>query len=329
MAWSEWIVPDLVQSPEHPAWTKHIIELQAEIAPYSSEPFDVTDWLARMTTLWSGMREGIEDSATETSRLYAPPSRATPNLQGKFHVYSLNYTDRPDTFALDTKGGGIIVTYGWLVLHWTEWPDYRATPPNLPPDARVIPGREGVYDWSRYVEFEDAPTASVRWSTPNIGSLLGDHVTSTVNAPVDGTEGRATWGDPSFGGPIGMPGVMDTRATVPSLAYPDDGFDGIETPPAPAGQDVTLRFDSSHLYDPNYNLTIPSQWDSHEFYVRGWRMDAGAAWIDLRMPRFRYWMPDRDIPLRQRQRDDGLGLSTARWRRGRSRQASNRWAGYL
>lgn len=35
-------------------------------------------------------------------------------------------------------------------------------------------------------------------------------------------------------------------------------------------------------------------------------------------------------PLRQRQRDDGLGLSGApRWRGVTSRQSSNRWAGYL
>lgn len=47
------------------------------------------------------------------------------------------------------------------------------------------------------------------------------------------------------------------------------------------------------------------------------------------LPRWRYWIPDGVKPLRQRQRDDGLGLSTGRWRRGRSRQVSNRWKGYL
>lgn len=50
--------------------------------------------------------------------------------------------------------------------------------------------------------------------------------------------------------------------------------------------------------------------------------------LRLLMPRWRYWVPG-DVPLRQRQRDDGLGLSSARWRRGRSLQASNRWKGYL
>jgi hypothetical protein len=36
------------------------------------------------------------------------------------------------------------------------------------------------------------------------------------------------------------------------------------------------------------------------------------------------------LPLRQRQRDDGLGMSgTVRWGRGSSRQLSNRWRGYV
>jgi len=51
----------------------------------------------------------------------------------------------------------------------------------------------------------------------------------------------------------------------------------------------------------------------------------------IQMPRWRYWIPGAvQPPLRQRQRDDGLGMTgTPRWRKGSSRQGSNRWRGYL
>lgn len=48
----------------------------------------------------------------------------------------------------------------------------------------------------------------------------------------------------------------------------------------------------------------------------------------FQMPRYRYWIPS-DPPLRQRQRNDGLGMSgTRRWKGGTSVQSSNRWRGY-
>lgn len=50
----------------------------------------------------------------------------------------------------------------------------------------------------------------------------------------------------------------------------------------------------------------------------------------VRHPPFLVWTLTQAIPLRQRQRDDGLALGGPRWRgRPRSRQASNRWSGYL
>lgn len=64
-------------------------------------------------------------------------------------------------------------------------------------------------------------------------------------------------------------------------------------------------------------------------FVEGSNVVALGPPFMTQMPRWRYWIPGTP-PLRQRQRDDGLGLSgTPRWRRGSSRQASNRWRGYL
>lgn len=61
---------------------------------------------------------------------------------------------------------------------------------------------------------------------------------------------------------------------------------------------------------------------SHPFF-EGWPI------VTVRPPRWRYWTP-RELPLRQRQRDDGLALRGApSWRQGSSRQASNRWRAYL
>jgi len=52
----------------------------------------------------------------------------------------------------------------------------------------------------------------------------------------------------------------------------------------------------------------------------------GSIQYRFRTPRYRVWLPDS--PLRQVQRDDGLGRSVARGRGGTSVQASLRQRGY-
>jgi hypothetical protein len=55
----------------------------------------------------------------------------------------------------------------------------------------------------------------------------------------------------------------------------------------------------------------------------------GSPSFRYQMPRWRYWIP-RDLPLRQKQRNDGLALRGApSWRNKQSRQATNAWRSYL
>lgn len=55
----------------------------------------------------------------------------------------------------------------------------------------------------------------------------------------------------------------------------------------------------------------------------------GSPSFRYQMPRWRYWIP-RELPLRQKQRKDGLALRGApAWRNQQSRQATNAWRSHL
>lgn len=60
--------------------------------------------------------------------------------------------------------------------------------------------------------------------------------------------------------------------------------------------------------------------------IEGGVVVSGPAYL-FQMPRWRYWIPGR-LPLRQRQRDDGLALGPLRQRGRTSRQGTNRQRAY-
>lgn len=181
----------------------------------------------------------------------------------------------------------------------------------------IRPDRTGSED-DAYVEYEDGTSTRTDWvitGTPQ--------VTNNTGFPTGGITWTWSLGVTTgtsyvlgTGNPIGYPGAGSVFATIDHTT--------------PAGTALP---------------SVPDMGQASSFFISA-QLDAVSLATDFQLllaaelprpffratqPRWRYWIPGEVAPkpLRQRQRDDGLGLSPARWRAGRSRQSSNRWSGYL
>lgn len=126
-----------------------------------------------------------------------------------------------------------------------------------------------------------------------------------------------------------VPGVVPAWGGIGSVRYTS-----APVPPFPSsGADMSGTFTGAELFPTTAAQTFTvgvqddvgdmPEGDSYSFNVNP------VGFTNYHMPQWRYWIP-RELPLRQRQRDDGLALRGApSWRAGTSRQATNRWRSYL
>lgn len=206
----------------------------------------------------------------------------------------------------------------WAPDGWDARRDWRpSTLDNLTRgvDYDVIPGKDEYLDDDAFVEFEAGSNGLDGWDLGTF-TVEGHTVTQDVTKGVTTATAAAFLGsgsqarDPFLPLSNPEPGVQWEQWDL------DNSTDGLQfQPPDPGAVFSWYFFVDVGATGP------PETLGAVNFLL---------APIELRLqqPRWRYWIPG-DIPLRQRQRDDGLGMSTARWRRGRSVQASNRWKGYL
>jgi len=329
MPWSEWIEPALVRSPEQAqasAWTVEGVgrQLYAKQDPWSPSQWEAAAGGALSEALQNLSMAGPVQQFDHSTVEHEVPIQVQANAE--------NFIDDP-SLGLDTYAARVQVSGAWMTMHWTEWRTYRQTPPNLPADWAVIPGREGYLDWRRAVEFADGDTESVRWHPEPALALFGSSGGGGTTPPADGSAGEAYFVPNGFAGP-GIPDPVAPPAPPGSpflgsvATVPFDGAAAVNYVGAAPGVDWTVRVTSTHLN--STSLMAGTPWQAGNIaWVERYILRAVAAFIDLQMPPFRYWI-DSPLPLRQRQRNDGLGMSaTPRWRGGSSRQASNRWKGYL
>ena len=262
--------------------------------------------------MWSDWQDPIV-STYPTDGLYL---NWQPEGQGG-NTATANNAQSVDMNALKDNQTGVLYRRGWQHSLRAGWDSYRDWFP-LPlrslvegVDYTAIPGKDPARDDDAYVEYESAdPNTRGAW-------VLGDWAVSNVNAfPGEVATWHVGWatGSTYAPGPLDpWPGLGSTFATFTKA---DEGL-GLGHPSGvPDSAESVL-----HLIDVDYAGTD----------VVDATVSALAPRITITLPRWRYWVPGEAprLPLRQRQRDDGLGLSTARWRRGSSRQGSNRWRGYL
>lgn len=183
-------------------------------------------------------------------------------------------------------------------------------------DYAVIPGKDPWAD-DAYVEYETGVSNTLDgWDLGTFTVTGHDFVQDVASGAQTTGKARALLGGGAMGrtpyASLGEP-VVDLSWREWDLGQETDGLQF--QPPDPGPVEQLFYFVDVSTSGP------PNTYASVSFVLKP---------IEARVsqPRWRYWIPG-DLPLRQRQRDDGLGLSTARWRRGRSRQVSNRWKGYL
>lgn len=180
------------------------------------------------------------------------------------------------------------------------------------------PDRNPLTDNDAYVEYADGPNADLGWVMPSVQIQPLVNVDDT-NHPASGTAtGTLELLASSYPTTAGTDvGPLPTGTPIRTVGV---GEGGTFTPAAPAFTSFSLVLATSSVDIPvnthiGWGVTL-------SFFPRQ----------RTQSPMWRYWIPDstHPLPLRQRQRDDGLGLSgTPRWRGGNSRQSSNRWRAYL
>lgn len=126
-------------------------------------------------------------------------------------------------------------------------------------------------------------------------------------------------------GPIGTP--RDDAWRLPFGIPISTGFaSGTESSTPPVNYSSAIPAIDETVTDLTLSAWVPDLGTLESLEVR---FEHGVPTVRYQMPRWRYWIPKR-LPLRQRQRDDGLALRGApSWRDQQSRQASNRWRSYL
>lgn len=253
-----------------------------------------------------------------------------------------NYTDSgtPGTWT-----GGIVQTQGvaWFdtddldLAGWREW-----FPPELGDltegtDYDVRPDRTGSED-DAFIEYEAGVGQIQGWTGFAPGRI------TSLTASFDGPHATAKWrllSPPPA--PPATPGPFDSESAPVLALLPSDGSPiaqivNATVTGAPSGVPVELtiagpvaEFAVLIITDESSDIPFSGGDPGDSSYIHGWTASGfiSAAGAMVRLPRWRYWIPGQ-LPLRQRQRDDGLALRGApSWRRGTSRQATNRWRSYL
>ena len=169
-------------------------------------------------------------------------------------------------------------------------------------DFSLIPGTED------YVEYQDSASVLAGWDMPSMS------VTYDSQNPGSLAEFSIHSGPVTQPFPVGTP--------VHSYSSPT-GYSGYEymvlPDPGPVEQFwITVR-DNTRDTIPPYGIAIHASGQAYGTWF-------SVPYIEVILPPYRYWIPD--FPLRQVQRDDGLGRSVMRARSTHSVQKSIRQRGY-
>lgn len=251
-----------------------------------------------------------------------------------------------DSGTPGTWHGGIVQTQSvaWFdtddleLATWREW-----FPPELGDltegvDYEVRPDRTGTED-DAFIEYEDGVGQVEGWTGFAFGQIQAQ--SASYDPPRHATAKWRLLSPPPT--PPATPGPTESVAASPMVLLPSAGAPigqiingtvtgfaggvGIELAiNGPLSEFAVLLVTDESSDEPFYTGPSGEGNYSHQWTI-GSLIDGAAAYV--RLPRWRYWIPG-ELPLRQRQRDDGLALRGApSWRRGTSRQATNRWRSYL
>jgi hypothetical protein len=253
---------------------------------------------------------------------------------------------RRSEVGLEASGSGGIwegVHQDHQVIHWYDDSLFDLTedgldynPPELAAltegvDYTVRPDRTGS-EQDAFIEYEAGTPTLDGWQ---VGVALTLTTVTGTNSPPHGTAHVLLLDPPPavpaipspFGSTTaGTPIVLDTGSGTVIVSI-IDGVQGatvgtsFELPPGP----FALAAIPDDMTDP---LTVVTNegGTNYSFYNLATRQFGVAGLIA--MPRWRYWIPDTLLPLRIRQRGDGLSIETTRIRNRASRQTTNRLRGF-
>lgn len=217
--------------------------------------------------------------------------------------------------GLNAVEGGGISAAGVQWRYNEDWPNVRE---QMPPamdaltedvDYAVRPGYAGWED-DAYVEYADDPNVWTGWTSQNMQGQA--YETANPSNAATGTMGMTidTGYPDTEGADIGpFPGIGTAFATWTSVTMVDIG------PIPDPGPVNTFTLAVMPEISAASNVAMVPFFPTPRMVVI--------------LPAWRYWMPDTEpLPLRQKQRDDGLGRSVVRARSTHSIQRSVRQRGY-
>lgn len=325
MPWSEWIQSDPY---ERGTSARYRMATQTGATNYTGATLDEVAGDAE-STLYS-------TATTETTcTVYGRSAGVNPGASR-----SENYS------SAGTGGvwtGGIVQTQGvaWFdtgdleLATWREWfpPEFNDLTEGV--DYELRPDRTGTED-DAFIQYEDGVGQIESWFAFASGRI------SSHSASYEPKHATAKWR--LLSPPPAVPAVPPVNGSVaaPPLAFtPDAGApvtqivnSTISGFPSAIPVNVNVAGPVSEfavLVVTDESMDTPFVVEGVESYSHEWSVIGlpAAAAAFVRLPRWRYWKPG-ELPLRQKQRDDGLALRGApSWRQGSSRQASNRWRSYL
>lgn len=323
MPWSEWIQSDPYERGTSARYKAHTVS----------------------GTQVDGKANAAEALGESETMLYGTTD-ATTTVYGQSAGYSPSASRAEDAaFQLDSGDWSGIVQQNQSVVWfdtddlelatWREWFPNELYDLTEGVDYEVRPDRTGSED-DAFIEYEDGVGQIQNWYAFASGRIL------IHNASYSPKHATAKWR--LLSPPPAVPAIPPTSGSVsasPVVFTPSAGTPVAQilnttlvgSPSAvpveviiagPVSEFAVLMITDESSDEPPTDPEIAAY--GHEWVVSGLPSVAAAY---VRLPRWRYWKPGQ-LPLRQRQRDDGLALRGApSWRRGTSRQATNRWRSYL
>lgn len=183
-------------------------------------------------------------------------------------------------------------------------------------DYSVIPGKDPWAD-DAYIEYAAGPNTLEGWDLGNLSIDSNDNMGL----------GNATnvWGleiDPDFPREVHVPLGPLYSPPIPLETVVADGTEGYSDVVTDLGAVDSFAFwGKITSYTPGIDTV-------YTFYAT-----LGPVVVNVRQPAYRYWIPDgvvEEVPMRQRQRDDGLGVDLLHMRgQGTSQQSSIRRGGRI
>lgn len=230
-------------------------------------------------------------------------------------------------------------------------------------DYGVIPGKNELTDDDAYVQYEDTTNTLIGWQPWEV-RLSVDHTTFAGGIapppalPQPAAAGLALgvgaalpttaddlWRNDYYGSALWEAPVAEVLSNVGAGEWVEPLTLDLAAAVPASQTSFTAMLQPQVLHSDFSGWVLPNEpqdgggdgdgWASsfrqffalyHSDPARG--LDPPSALYRFQMPRWRYWIPG-ELPLRQRQRDDGLALAPLRQRDRTSRQRSIRQRAYL